>query len=285
MGKARLSPWRFFPMSVLLLPLLLICVAYFLIFTVNIDAYDRESGLFQYALNDHDHFVYVFTIDRIRSTGLAYELNNDIGIATIYAFLGRLFPFLVDEQFILLSLLFNCLVLCCCYWAYAKICERLQLGAIGKLSFFANTYFVYFAQLINKDLLTILAFLLAILSALNGRLLMFILLLPVFSLVRQQLALFSLIFIYLMHAPRPIPRIGWLYVVTSLVAGMLSALASVIGEDSLGDGLSAYLVEFNQQYYYIGYLLFNPWTPSHRFHFSLTPAGSTQPNYCGCRNS
>lgn len=237
--------------------LLLCCVAYYFAFAANLNYYDGEKGFFQYALNSHDHFIYVINIDLIRRGEGLFEFANDKGIAFIYIILAKSFPFFVDPNFALISFLFNCVILCFCYWVYASICDHFQLGVLGKLSFFANLSLIYFAQLINKDLLTILAFLLAVHCGLRGRIFSLLLLLPVLMLVRLQLGIFVLIFVFLMLSTRPWPRIVWLYVATSLTAGFLSVFVSVIGDDSLGDGLSAYLVNFNHKYY-VGYLLFNP---------------------------
>ena len=240
------------------LPLLLLCCfAYYDSFAANIDTYDGESGFFQYALNSHDHYVYLLNIDLVREGESFFELANDKGIAWIYLGLSAMFPFFLNPEFTLISLIFNCLILCCCYLTFAKICDQLELGSLGKLSFFTNLSVVYFAQLINKDMLTILAFLMAVLCGLQKRVFLMLLLLPVLALVRLQLVIFVLIFACLMPSARPWPRILFLYAATSLVAGFLSVFASIIGEDSLGEGFSSFLVDFNQQYY-VGYLLFNP---------------------------
>lgn len=269
MGADGILKWRRSSLiGFLLLPILLLfCIAYYFSFAVNLDIYDAEEGLFQLGLNAHDHFIYLANIDflrtyvansdSLRDGFVLYEMANDKGIGAIYWFLSELFPFFVDPNFILLSLLFNCVTICGCYWVYSDICDQLKLGVIGKLSFFANTYFIYFSQLINKDLLTILTFLFAVLCGLRGRVLPLLLLLPVMVLVRQQLIIFVLIFIYLMPSQRPWPKILSLYVITSILAGLLSVFFSVIGSESLEGGFNAYLVEFNQKYY-VGYLLFNP---------------------------
>ena len=234
------------------------CIVYYIIFSANFESYDGESGFFQLALNSHDHEIYLGAIELTRNWGYEFSfLNNDIGIASIYLFLGRLFPVLVDPNYTLISLFFNCLTLCCCYWLYASISDQLGLGMLGKISFFSNTYFFYFAQLINKDMLTVLTFLLAVYLGLKRRLLVLFLLIPLMLLIRQQLLVFALIFIYLMHSPKPWLRIILVYLATSLVAGYISVVTPIIGDDSLGGGFSAYLVDFNQNYY-IGYLIFNP---------------------------
>lgn len=249
--RSTLIGWIFLPL------LFLCCVAYYFAFAENMNAYDGDTGFFQFALNSHDHYVYLLNIDLLRGNDGFFELANDKGIAQIYIFLSALFPFLVNADLTLISLFFNCLVILFCYWIYANICDQLNLGSLGKLSFFANLSLIYFAQLINKDALTILVFLLAVQCGIRGRLFWLMMLLPVFLLVRLQLVIFVLIFAFLMASNRPWPRIIFLYVVTSLVAGLLSVFASIIGEESLGGGFNAYIVSFNQNYY-IGYLLFNP---------------------------
>lgn len=249
--RSTLIGWIFLPL------LLLACVGYYFAFAANMNVYDGETGLFQLALNSHDHYVYLLNMDLLREGDGFFELANDKGIARIYIFLSTLFPFLVDPDLTLISLIFNCVILYGCYWIYADICDQLKLGVLGKLSFFANLSFIYFAQLINKDILTIFAFLLAVQCGTRGRLFPLLIFLPVFLLIRQQLVVFVLIFAFLMSSERPWPRILFLYVTTSLVAGLLSVFASIIGEDSLGEGFSAYLINFNQEYY-VGYLLFNP---------------------------
>lgn len=246
------------PIGCLFLPLLLlVCVAYYLLFASDLGIYDGEEGLWQLALNAHDHFIYLSTMERIRDTELLYEMNNDVGIALIYMALSWFLPFLVDEDLALLALVFNSVTLVACWVSYASICHRLGLGTGGKLSFFANLSLIYFAQLINKDMLTVLSFLLAVQLGLAGRRWQLLLLVPFLALVRQQLALFMLMFVFLMWARRPVPRMVFLYVVTSLVAAFLSIFAAVIEPESLGDGFSAFLIGINQQFY-VGYLLLNP---------------------------
>jgi hypothetical protein len=256
--RRSIYSWRLSATAGLLLPgLLLCCGVYYLTFAANFAFYDGEAGLFQLALNAHDHGVYASLVESIRAEGVAYEFNNDVGISLVYVALSWLFPLSADPDFTLLALLFNSAVLCACYAVYAKICQQLGLGWVGRLSFFANLSLLYFAQLINKDLLTILAFLITVYCGMNRRLGWLLLMLPLFALVRQQLAVFGLLFIFLMGNPRPWTRIVLAYVVTSLAAGVLSVVASVIGKESLGDGFSSFLIDFNQQYY-VGYLLFNP---------------------------
>lgn len=253
---------RRYPRSALIgligMPLLLLCcLVYYRAFGADLDLYFPDRGTLQYALNSHDHFVYVTGIDRVREGFLAYEVSNDLGIAMIYAGLAAVAPWLVTPDFTLLSFVFNCVTLCAVYLVYARICNDLALSPWAKAAFFANLSLVYFAQLINKDMLTVLAFLLAVAVAIRGRLFWLVLLLPALALVRQQLAVFAVLFVLLMRSRHPVRLIVLMYVGTSVLAGVLSIFAGIIGDESLGDGFSLYLIDFNRRYY-IGYLLFNP---------------------------
>lgn len=260
-GKAR--PGREVSLSSLWLGwilgvFLLLCLLYFFAFATDLSTYETTKGFFQQSLNLHDHQVYRSRVDDIFYGEVGYELSNDLGIAALYAALASAVPALADNQYAVLALLLNCLVLVISAWLYARICTNLALGTLAKLTFFANLQFLYFAQLINKDMLTVFLFLLALHLALRGRLAAILLLLPVAVLVRQQLALCLGMFFVLMTTSRPILAATTMYVVTSLAAGALSVFLPVIGQESLEEGLSAFLVGFNEAYFYSGYLLFNP---------------------------
>lgn len=247
-----------FPVGIVGLPILLLCcIAYYAYFATDVRTYDGGSGLFQQAINLHDHEVYLSAIELVRQGEVAYEFSNDLGIALVYHYISLLLPSTSDPDFTRISLFFNCFVLCLCYFFHSHICRRLGLGASGKATFFVNTSFLYFSQLINKDLLTILVFLIAIDCGLNRRLRVLILLIPLAALIRQQLVVFLIIFVALMPPGRMWPRLVLFYIVTSVSAGILSVFASIIGEESLGSGLSAFIVNFNRDYY-VGYLIFNP---------------------------
>lgn len=247
------------PIGAVLFPALVLgCIFYYLVFAEDLSRYDAQAGFFNYALNHHDHLIYLDNIERLRARDVyGYQLSNDIGIAAIYLVLARAMPFLVDPDLTLIALVFNCAVMLCCYLVHASICERLNLGALGKLTFFSNLSLIYFAQMVNKDMLTLLAFLLAALVGIQRRYWVLIILVPFFFMVRQQLAVFLLVYCFLMIVRRPVFWILGMYVLFSLAAGYMSVFFSIIGDESLGSGFSAFLVEFNRQYY-AGYLLFNP---------------------------
>lgn len=240
-----------------LLGFCLLGLAYFFAFSFDLDRYLGQDGYFQLALNSHDHLFYVETLDAIRADGIQYGFNNNFGIAAIYWVLSEFFPFLMNGQLTLLSFVFNLSVMLLTYFLWIRICDFYDLGFVARLSFFVNTSLLYFLQLINKDMLTIFAFLFAIYAVLYRRFLLLILAIPFLFLVRQQLAVFGVFFVYFMLAPNPRNRMWVAYVVTSLVAAVLSVFAGFVSEDTMGDGFSAFLTQLNS-HYFVGYLIFNP---------------------------
>jgi hypothetical protein len=234
---------------------ILLAVIYYYLFVVDQPVY--SDSVFQLATNQHDHDVYLFNMDKVEEGASLFEFANDKGIASIYLFLSKAFPFLVTPGMALISLVFNSTILILNYWIYGKIVDELRLGLFGKLSFFLNFSLLYFAQLINKDMLTIFVFLITAYAGIRNRFWLLLLLIPFVAYVRVQLVIFILIFIFLSSTKKLGLRFLITYVSTSLFAAYLSVHFSIIGEDSLGGGFSAYLIGLNNQYM-IGYLIFNP---------------------------
>lgn len=236
---------------------IIFCYIYYQIFTANFINYYENVGLFQYALNSHDHKIYLANIDIVKDEGLLLNLGNDRGISQIYIFFSSILPFLYDPDFSKISFFVNCTTLIGCYWLYAKICDYLELGNLGKLTFFLNLSLIYFSQLINKDMFTVFAFLLSSYISIKKSPIYLLLLIPVFFLIRIQLVIFVLIVLYITFSKNTKLAIAVSYIFTSLMSGYISVVNPIIGEDSLGDGFSYFLIDFNQNYY-IGYLIFNP---------------------------
>lgn len=234
---------------------ILFAQVYYCLFVV--DQYLYSDTIFQFATNQHDHDVYVFNMDLVKDGSSLFEFANDKGIASIYLFLSKALPFLVTPDMELISFVFNCTILILNYWIYGKLADELKLGLFGRLSFFLNFSLLYFAQLINKDMLTIFIFLTAAYAGMKGRHLLLLLLIPFAAYIRIQLVIFILIFVFLSSTKRLGLRFWIVYILTSLLAAYLSVYFSIIGEDSLGDGFSAYLIDLNNKYM-IGYLVFNP---------------------------
>lgn len=229
---------------------------YFFQFSSDLDRYLYTDPFFGLALNSHDHLVYVEYIDTISQFGIEYGMNNDFGIASIYLVLASIFP--QHWPWSLIAFVFNSVIFLGCYVLWVRIADYYRLGLYGKLIFFVNTSFLYFMQLINKDMLTIFFFLLTIHWTLVGKQWRLVLLLPVMFLVRQQMAVFLIAYLFFLNAQRPLWRIAAVYTVTSFTAAFLSVHAPLIGEATMGEGFGAFLISFNVQHYYLGYFLFNP---------------------------
>lgn len=59
-----------------------LCIAYYFYFSDPVEIYVPDAeGVFQYALNIHDHMVYLYNIEEISSDGIDFGLNNDVGIS------------------------------------------------------------------------------------------------------------------------------------------------------------------------------------------------------------
>jgi hypothetical protein len=211
----------------------------------------------QRATNIHDHLVYLKNIELVRSGESIIEFANDKGIASIYLLMSNIFPFLANEDMELMAFLFNIVTLIFCYLLYSKISDQLGLGIYGRLSFFVNLSFLYFSMLINKDMLTILYFLLAVRLGMQRQYWVLLTLLPFFVFVRLQLVIFTVILIFLSFGGRFWWKVLLVYLFTSMMAGYMSVYHSIIGEESLGGGFNAFVIKINESYL-IGYVLFNP---------------------------
>jgi len=241
--------------SFLFICIFVLSAALYLQFASFIFEYKSE---FENAANYHDHSVYLLNFESdVENANIFLQLGNDLGIAYIYKAITSVLPVLITKDMVLGSFIINLAFLLVLYFLYAKICDLLELGILGKLSFFANTSLLYFTQLINKDIMTMVIFLLATYLAIKRNYIFIIAMIPLSLYVRLQLGIFLLCLIFLISASRLRTRILLVYFITSLVAAYIMILHPFIGEESLGDGLSSYVVSFNNTYP-IGYLLFNP---------------------------
>jgi hypothetical protein len=208
-------------------------------------------------LNLHDHDVYLKNIDLVKNGEALIEFANDKGIASIYLMLSYTFPFLASEDMKVMAFFFNTIIMVLCYVVYSKIADDLGLGGLGRLSFFIHLSFLYFSQLINKDMLTILYFLMAVRLGMQGRYWVLLLLLPFFVFVRLQLVVFTFILIFFSMGRKFWWKMAVAYIASSMLAGYLSVYHSIIGDESLGGGFNAFVIDLNKSYL-IGYVLFNP---------------------------
>ena len=208
-------------------------------------------------VNLHDHNIYVKELNGLNNEQIKYEMNNDFGIAFIFHVLyvktgiSNLFDIYV------FSILFNLFFLLLSFVFYNKICSKHKLSDGACLLFFFNFSLVYFVQLINKDMITIFILLYSLYFSIKGKYKYIIVILPLAFLVRQQLALCLITFLFLLKAKRTLFWIVVAYIVSSMAAGYISANLNLISQQSMGSGFSSYLMKLNSQYY-VGNLLLNP---------------------------
>ncbi|WP_429218173.1 hypothetical protein [Aeromonas veronii] len=214
---------------------------------------DILSGL----VNLHDHNVYVGELDKISNDGISYELNNDVGIALIYYVLYIASALCNVIDIYLFSFLLNSLFLWFSFYYYNKICSKHRLPDVACLLFFLNFSFIYFSQLINKDMLTVFILIYSLYLGVRGCIIKILLIIPLAFLVRQQLALCLFVFAFLINVKKPLFWMVTSYIIGSLAAGYISAHVPIISEESMGGGLSSFLMALNSQYY-IGSLFLNP---------------------------
>lgn len=208
------------------------------------------------AVNAHDHFYYLETIKRLEQDGFAYELNNDVGISYFYLFLNR---FLFDgaADYIYISIFVNLAFLVSCFWCYLRLCDYYGFGLGAKVCFFAGFHLVYFAQLINKDMISVFLIVFSVYCSVYRRIWLLLFMLPFCALVRQQLFVYVVLFLFFYTAVQPMWRVLAAYIITSLVAAYLVVEKNIIGWESLEGGFSSIVYLINSETY-LGYFIFNP---------------------------
>jgi hypothetical protein len=224
--------------------------------------YEPIQG-FVFPVNIHDHYVYVQYIEKIRGADSLLELlhfNNNTGIALIYlsvinilALMGAELP--IED----IALFINVGVFFLAFLSYKNIIKQLKLPYYYLYLFFINISFVYFAQLINKDSLTILVFLKTVEYSLIGSKKRFYLLCVLSVFVRIQLPVFIFIYWFLLRKNTGyFKRFVFVYIVLALASGYLAKYQLLLmSEETLASGFSYLVFKLNTQYY-IGSLLLNP---------------------------
>jgi len=232
---------------------------YFIIFAMDLNLYENDEGFFQKALNIHDHLVYFENVLKINDNEIVLGINNDIGIAYIYHYLLEIIPFLDESNIALVSFIFNNIIFIFTLILYIKICDILKLNIYPKIIFFLGFQFLYFLQLINKDLLTIFVFMLLIYLGYKKKYFVIILIMPIMALIRLQMIFLFFYYICIMiFSKKPILNLFFLYLFSSMISAYLSIKLNFISGESLGNGISALIHNINFNYYYLGNLVFNP---------------------------
>jgi len=188
--------------------------------------------------NIHDHIIYSNYVQYYDTLQLKF-LDNSYGISLIYHFLPRgdvqLTSFIVNSIFMVISGYF-----------YIKICDRLNLPASSYYLIMLNTSFLYFALLINKDMMTIALILAATyLGLLRKWVWIVALMIPAFF-IRQQLVYFVAVFVALLAFPRfsVLLKTVSVFVATSILGILILRSSDFIALETLGQGITGQITEF-----------------------------------------
>ncbi len=237
--------------SVLIIP---VCIFYR---ELTSEYFVYNSDLFNYQ-NFFDHEVYWNTLNRIQSQGLSVtSLNNDLGISLLYILFIKFFSLFGITNILDISFYINIITLFLVYKTYTDVCYILKLKGKTWLFFFLEFQLLYFAQLIGKDLFTILFFLIVLKLLLMNRYKEILFWSVVFFFVRIQLLVFGLLVLYLSYGDFR-KRILISYILTSLIGGYTAVNGNLISKESMGNGFGSYVLYINSEYYYLGNLLLNP---------------------------
>lgn len=236
---------------------ILLSAVYFYIFAFDISNYVDSEGFFQRALNIHDYKIYLNNLYLIIDNNVLLTLNNDFGIAYIYYFLTSIVNIKSEDEIVVLSFLFNAFVFILTSYYYLQITKIYNLNLKAKITFFIGLHYIYFMQLINKDMLTMLIFTMLLYYGLKKNIMVLIFLIPISFFIRLHLVIFEFIFLSLLLFKYKKFQILFFYISTSVLAAYLSIHAGFIGEN-LGGGLSGLALMINSNYYYMGYIILNP---------------------------
>ena len=220
------------------------------------NVFPNIPGIFNYNIIP-DHLHYLRTIRHINEGQILLSINNNVGISLIYIQLFKIFSFAGIKDPTLVSFIFNMLVLVFVFRYYSKMCDRLKLYGKTKLYFFFGVQFFYFSQLINKDLLTVLFFFISMDLLMQKKYLKLFLISLLFFFVRIQLVIFTAVCIFLSTGNLK-RRFLLAYIGTSILAAYSSVKGGLISDETMGSGISAILISINKNFFYLGYLFFNP---------------------------
>lgn len=217
------------------------CLYYYLFLVLGID---QVFGLeLSHVANEHDHNVYVSYLVRIRDGYYDIGLNNNFGIAFMYSILYFLLPYKFSLSFI--AFIFNLLVIAFSFVVFSKIVRSNSEDGKYTYFFFFNLVLLYYSQLINKDALTILISLLAILKPPKFRYFYLVFLIVFAFLVRIQLGMILVFYLFYLVFDSRFWVLYSIFLVTSIAGGYISANELVISKETLGEGLSFRFFEIN----------------------------------------
>jgi hypothetical protein len=235
------------------------CFFYYTFFVEGkLDSHEPAAG-FLYPANIIDHNIYYDNLVKMKEG--VFHLNgiNNLGISIIYGvYFHALEIFGYSGSVEFSALTFNFVVLLGIFLSYIKIIYLLGLKVEMVWLFVFNASLLYFSQLINKDLLTILILFKVVEYSIKKENLAIFLIFVVSFLVRFQLPLIMLVYFLLLYGSNFKRQLFLVYVSLSLLNGFFSRFQSLfIGRETLSDGFSALVYDVNVSYG-VGSLLLNP---------------------------
>lgn len=223
---------------------------------------DEKAGNYFYVpLNKDQDKATVPYMRMIEEGSFEISLSNNIGVAYIYFLLKKYIGFSY-EAIPIISFIFNNILIIFCYLYFARIGLQLGLKMNYRWLFFLNPSLVYFSQLINKDIPSLL-FILALTYYLGKKKSLKLLCVSLISfVVRMQLLPVGILSFWLYRRRRYILSLFLLYLATSLLSAIVLPYYLIFAPDDLmrGDGsqgLTVLLQSLNQKYY-IGSIVLNP---------------------------
>lgn len=246
---------------ILLIVLFISCIGYYGIFVADKGfTYEPIYGYIN-PVNIHDNFIYINYIAKIdEDINALIGINNNIGISMLYYTIALILKFIgISVKYEILALMINCITICVIFLSYRKIMLLLKLPKVYILTFFLCASLIYFSQLINKDLFTILFFLKCIeYSILQKNYKILLIAIMAFFIRFQLLPLFILYLFLIKYTKNPVTKLFLTYVILSIMNGMLSRYQlNFFNEKTLGNGIS-YFIFYINTHYFVGSLFFNP---------------------------
>lgn len=237
-----------------------ICCYFYYLYFVSDSIHTNEPiyGMF-FPANIGDHAIYYRNYLDIKNDAFHLDGINNAGVAYIYYLYFSACEFLlIEHNPQLLSLILNLFVFFFCFTSFRRIVKSLHLKIEVVWIFVLNSSFWYFAQLINKDVFTILILFKAVEYSILKRLPSIVLLMLVSALVRVQLPILIMVYMFLVLSKPTIRNFIFVYVAISLINGYVSRYQTIfIGEETLADGVSSFIYRLNIQFG-LGSLFLNP---------------------------
>lgn len=200
-----------------------------------------------------DHQEYVNAIYRMETGEYQFGYNNNAGISSIYLLLKKIF----GDNLRLTAFVVNNFLLVVSFFITLRLLAALSLPRFYAALLFLNPASVYFSQLINKEVFSLLAVLALTLCAAERKWLPFLLVVPLAGLVRLQLVFFGGALMFLSFGRDFLRRVLLAYAVFSLGGAFVARMVESFDPSRWDWGISLANYWLNREFL-LGSLLLNP---------------------------